>query len=139
VKDFYARCCTNLTTTPRIKRRKTAAASTMCVNGFPQDFCVLDQWLFLDDIKPQATNNISEEKLPALLAAHCINARGAIAHGKKTEIFYLTDNLYDEEDEESNGITDIFKQKGGGAKVLDMDMVEDIKEELTKRGPVVLT
>lgn len=34
-------------------------------------------------------------------------------------------------------MVDCFKQKGGGSKVL--DTVDEIKEELTKRGPVVST
>lgn len=47
----------------------------------------------------------------------------------------MTDDLY--KDDEANTVVDIFKRKGGGAKVL--DTVDEIKEELTKQGPVVST
>jgi hypothetical protein len=136
VKDFYALCAASLKSSPLTKRRKIApVASLTGVDEFPQDFCVIDRWSFLDEIKP-ADTTICEKKLPALVAAHCINARGAIVHGKTTEIFYSTDNLYEEESE-ANTIVDIFERRGSGARVL--DTVEEIKEELMKRGPVVST
>jgi len=64
----------------------------------------------------------------------CINTRGAIAHGRRTELHYDNNNVA------SKPIIATVEQlfySYGGAKVL--YSVEDIKDELIKNGPVVST
>ena len=84
VKAFYDICCKNICRVPKRKANPNTRFSADC--EFPRDFHVQDKWPFLDvqELKPEGAN-VCERDLSALIAALCVNACGAIAHGQKTE------------------------------------------------------
>ena len=79
---------------------------------------------------------MSSQEISIAVAYQCINARGAIAHGRKIELHYSNDQV-DESTETS--VKKLFKYSStfGGAK--ELNSIEDIKDELIKNGPVVST
>ncbi|KAL9178972.1 hypothetical protein ACHAXT_011945 [Thalassiosira profunda] len=132
VHAFYQKC---LACPPASKRQKTSHSPSNV--SLPLEFNAAEKWPHMDlhlpdhqfQLQPklEAINNKSR-----VVAYQCINARGAIAHGKRIEL------------EHKAKITDIdtsveltFNTYGSGSKCLSHP--EDIKEELMKNGPVVST
>ena len=68
-----------------------------------------------------------------MIAFKCINYRGAIAHGKKTELSYQYDCVVAWE--KSTNARDVFYNYGGGSK--ELKSIEEIKDEIMQNGPVV--
>ena len=68
-----------------------------------------------------------------MIAFKCINYRGAIAHGKKTELSYQYDCVVAWE--KSTNARDVFYYYGGGSK--ELKSIEEIKDEIMQNGPVV--
>lgn len=101
------------------------------LDNFPEEFRVQHNWPFLDDI-PHSTSKVeNEEEIARLMACRCINARGAIAHGKRPGL------MYEAADVSHCSVSEIFDRLGEGVKLL--NTVADIKNELMNRGPVVST
>ena len=134
VQTFYDRCCQSLSSA---RPRKKKSASPTSAKDFPQEFHVEDQWSFLhmSSLEPVVnTSSFNQKELPLLIAARCMNARGAIAHGKTTGLNYSIDQL---RTHVCATVEDAFAYVGGGTKRL--HDVDEIKEELRKNGPVVST
>jgi hypothetical protein len=89
VKRLYDRCCESLMASRRNRHKTAKPKSPTSVRNFPQDFHVQDKWPFLDieRLPPYATT-VSDSDLAQFTALLCINARGAISHGQKTELAY---------------------------------------------------
>lgn len=129
VKAFFDLCCKNLRKIPKTKANPNSPSSAHC--EFPRHFHVKDKWPFLDigTLQPKATGIGTD--LTAFSAALCINARGAIAHGQKTELSYKMGDMKNFANVQ--GIFDSF----GGTKQL--TSIDGIKKELMENGPVVST
>jgi hypothetical protein len=99
--------------------------------NFPDNFHVQDKWNFLDVdmIHPQFRTSIDADRVGQFAALHCINARGAIAHGQMAE------NANDLHQVKDRDVERIFDRLGGGVKYLKSSNA--IKEELMEHGPVV--
>lgn len=80
---------------------------------------------------------VTDDQVATLAAAHCINARGAVAHCKPTERSCSSADSLQGAGNGKRAACSIFDQKGGGTKIL--DSIESICEELLKHGPVVST
>ena len=136
VKAFYDICCENICRVPKRKANPNLPFSADC--EFPRDFHVQDKWPFLDvqELKPEGAN-VCERDLSALIAALCMNAHGAIAHGQKTELNYSIGQLkkYDGVQATFDGIGGTKGVTKGGTKQL--TSIEEIKKELMENGPVV--
>jgi hypothetical protein len=133
VRRFYDRCCENLKAP---KKQKTAKPkSPTSVSDFPQDFRVQDKWPFLDiqNLSPNDTT-VSDSDLAAFTAALCMNARGAITHGQKTECAFDIKTI--KKLENYSSVEAAFDSYGGTKQISSIDA---IKEEITKNGPVVST
>jgi hypothetical protein len=123
------------------------------------NFTVFDKWKYMttdtpskplnEDLTKQReedTRTIPSEYLSSMIAFRCLNARGAIAHGKKITHGFAWDDVKlhpsDKCVDKATGTTTnestvprIFQTYGGGCKVL--STVSQIKDELLHRGPVV--
>ena len=105
------------------------------LDTFPEVFRVHDNWpdtwSHLTEV-PQPTSKVeSEDDVARIMACRCINARGAIAHGKCPGL------MYEAEDVSHCSVSEIFNSFGEGTKIL--KNVADIKNELMNCGPVVST
>lgn len=129
VKAFYARSCRNLCKIPKMKGNPNSPSSADC--EFPRDFHVQDKWPFLHigTLQPKAMG--VDDNLTAFSAALCINARGAIAHGQKTELTYTMGDMTN-----LANVQHIFDSFGGAKQLTSID---EIKQELMENGPVVST
>lgn len=72
-----------------------------------------------------------KEYLEADVAFQCINARGAIVHGRGPSVVYNAEG-----DDRTNTVHKTFEKYGG---ISSLTSIECIKDELMKRGPVVST
>jgi len=127
VQSFYDECCKELSNKSQKKRRATSSPTS---TNLPVEFHVNDKWAFLDVHHPVLLSD-SKEHVARTMAYKCINYRGTIAHGKKTERTYDDHNVCLDTNETVQGVF----QSHGGAKVL--ETVDDIKQELIENGPVV--
>lgn len=132
VLAFYDACCDSLRRggAPRKASPNSPPTST---TDFPQDFHIQDKWAFLDNlsIHNPSIESLRKCDLTALTVARCVSARGAIAHGQKTERSFPTDRM--------RKFTSVQAALdfNGGTKFL--SSVDAIKEELVENGPVVST
>lgn len=137
IKSFCEKACEDMR---RSKKQRTSAvvSPTSLSHKFPMKFLVTDTWAHVvsQTIKPKE-DTCEEKHVAALAAAHCINARGAIAHQRKTELFFSIQDLLEEDETKETTVKSIFDRKGGGTKKL--KSIEAIKQELTTNGPVVST
>lgn len=139
VQVYYDSCCKDITddrnyggTTSRKRRRKTdinAIVETVV------QFNVRQKWSFLDSYsRPTPPKKLkSGKQLAPLIAYQCINARGAIVHGKKPSLIYSWENA---KACIGMSVKDIF-EKHGGMRKLEGSKVEEIKIEIISNGPVV--
>ena len=88
-------------------------------------------WPHLDDVSHSKSEVRDEEDIARLMACRCINARGAIAHGKPPGL------MYEPKDISQYTVSEIFDSYGEGSKFL--ARIGDIKKELLQHGPVVST
>ena len=126
---------------------------------YPSKFNVLDTWKYMTmdtpskpmngdlnkQFKEEDTRTIPSQYLSAMIAFRCLNARGAIAHGKKITHGFAWDDVKlhpsDKKcvDKKTNTtesvVSRIFETHAGGSKVL--NTVSQIKDELLHRGPVI--
>jgi hypothetical protein len=132
VLTFYDRCCESLMDPRRTKQNTTKSKSPTSVSDFPQDFHVQDKWSFLDiERLPPLDTTVSDSDLAAFTAAMCINARGAISHGQKTNLTFgiKAMNTY-------SSVEAAFDSNGGTKHLSSIDA---IKKEIIENGPVVST
>lgn len=122
---------------------------------FPINFEVRDEWYYLEPKQKACESRL----IPTQVAYQCINKRGAIAHGRPTELQFdvnvkrrpmLSDNEIDEDsdsdtdddyyDEEqtknTKSVEEVFDELGG---YKDLETISEIKREIVTRGPVVST
>jgi hypothetical protein len=138
VQTFYDRCCIVMIahhhggSNCNVARRRSPTS----VN-YPLQFHVKDQWPFLEVVEPKISlffADINHGLIARLIAYKCINSRGTIAHGKKAELFYSTEQVTGFE--ACDSVKDAFFDVGGSKVLTDID---SIKEELMTSGPVVST
>jgi len=130
VQIFYDKC---LTSTPKPKK-KARTSSSPNSSACPFDFNASNKWPHIDFHKPHAAHGTTAE-LACMVAFQCINSRGAIAHGKKTELCY-TNKYVTTEAKRLTSVRMVFDSFGG---TKELDDIEDIKQELMSRGAVVST
>jgi hypothetical protein len=135
VQAFYDRCCDDLNADNRAtgKRKANPNSPTLSARDFPDSFHVQDKWKFLDInmIHPKLSIGVDDILLGKVVAVHCLNSRGAIAHGQIPEKGFLLGQVKHQD------VETIFNQLGGGVKYLKSS--DAIKEELMEHGPVVST
>ena len=145
VQAFYDACCKRMNEpdvvskvprsirSKRMRGRNTPSPTTV-VESVVQ-FNVRQKWSFLTNwIRPLSPVKLTSGKVLAPLVAYqCINARGAIAHGKRPTLIYSWENAY-----ACNGMSvqDVLT-KHGGFKTLSGEKIEEIKLEIIHNGPVV--
>jgi hypothetical protein len=136
VQAFVNGYCNHLASSNHVTRKRKAIPITPSSSShrsriYPDDFHVQDKWKFLDInmIQPQLSASVDNDLVGGLVAVHCINARGAIAHGLMPGNFYELHQVKDRDVER------IFDRLGGGVKYLRSPNA--IKEELMEHGPVV--
>jgi len=98
---------------------------------FPDEFRVDYKWPQLNDVPHSNIDVTHEEHLSRVMSCRCINARGAIAHGKRPGL------MYEAGDVSQNSVEEIFDAFGEGYKKL--LNIRDIKNELINNGPLVST
>lgn len=119
---------------------------------FPVNFVLTDQWNYLHEQPKQKA--CDTHLIPTQVAYQCINKRGAIAHGRPTELQFDVnvkskpiqsademaaeadpdDNDFYTEERYSKRVEDVFNELGGFKQLMG---ISDIKREIVKRGPVV--
>mmetsp|Transcript_33241 Transcript_33241/g.54307 ORF Transcript_33241/g.54307 Transcript_33241/m.54307 type:complete len:256 (+) Transcript_33241:307-1074(+) len=80
-------------------------------------------------------NGRSSAEVSCLVAYQCINARGAIAHGKNIQLKFSSEQAI-EKVKQGLGAKEVL---GGFGGAKELSSAEEIKEEIMKRGPVVST
>jgi len=152
------------------RRRSDSVDSDLLVTKFPSEFDVTVQWPHMNFSHPhpppsssfkEENDDEEEDSNPQLIhsrnlgylqAYKCINARGAVIHGRAVERNFDWKNVLQEEakkqqQQRSNSscssssrtedqVFRVFESIGGGCKELRSD-VEAIKEELSNNGPVI--
>jgi len=143
IQTFYDACCNDLIDEAEAektqqksilrKRRRTVSPATI-IDSIVQ-FSVRQKWAHLNDytrpVPPYRL--VSGKLLSPLVAYQCINARGAIAHGKRPTLIYSWDNAHTCD---GYSVSDVFEKHGGSKSIVDGN-TDDIKLELVKNGPVV--
>lgn len=120
---FYERCCDRLDTT-QFDDKVIEYSSEKFLK-----FRVHMKWSYLGQFEPTSAAITSEDDLARLMACRCINARGAIAHGKQTGLVFDIDKFCE------SSVEEIFTARCNGFKLL--NSIDEIKTELMTRGPVV--
>jgi len=132
VTAFYEKCCNLIDGgdgTGANRKRKRGHPCTK-KQAFPQNFHISDRWKHLQDYRIQS--NVNNCPRPGTqVSVTCKNIRSQIAHGKIKGLSYTCNKGRD------LTVAAEFNRGGGGTKRL--DSVDEIKEELMKRGPVVST
>lgn len=113
--------------------KRKAGASTSNSVAFPQEFNVKNKWGHINYVHPYVSVNLDSDGMSRSIAYQCINARGAIAHGKKVESFFHNDCVTKASGHKAKAILSKF------GLVKRLESVEAIKEELMNCGPVVST
>ena len=130
-QTFFDKCESCLHRRTKKARKEHRSSKTL-----PPHFHITDKWPYLENAHkhPIAPNgNVDGKTVQRIIAYKSVNCRGAIAHGKRTELGY--------------GFSCVTKQSGkSAANVFDdhgghksFDSADAIKEEIMNRGPVVST
>ena len=125
VKLFYEECS------------KPSASSDTSFSGLlPFEFeAKRSIWSHIEYDHPYYEDDLSEEQVATLVAFQCINARGAIAHGKQIELRYQNKQIMKEFfQDEIQGVEATFNERGGCKTI---DSVHEIKQEIFSNGPIV--
>ena len=136
VKTFYDDCLAATPVRKKKKKKRSSKGPSPNTTGYALDFDVINKWSHIQYDSPYLKPQMTSQDISIAVAYQCINARGAIAHGRKIELHYSNDQV-DESTETS--VKKLFKYSStfGGAK--ELNSIEDIKDELIKNGPVVST
>lgn len=123
---------TKSTTAPPRAQMQRRASTSIRVEF---EFDVRKKWPYLSFDQPSfPIKGCSADGLSALVAYQCINARGAIAHGRKTERFYSMEQVL----QKPASVHEKFTMRGG-VKQFQAPDIEAIKAEIVTNGPVVST
>ena len=144
VQAFYDACCKEIHEPTDVKAPKSIRANRRRNRNTPSpttvvesvvQFNVRQKWSYLTNwIRPLSPVKLTSGKVLAPLVAYqCINARGAIAHGKRPTLIYSWENAYS-----CNGMSvqDVLVKHGGVKSITD-GKVEEIKLEIIHNGPVI--
>ncbi len=139
VQIYYDACCKDMIESRDSKidvtkkRRRKLDLNTMVENVV--QFNVRQKWLYLDSYsRPMPPKKLkSGKQLAPLVAYQCINARGAIAHGKKPSLIYSWENA---QACFGMSVKEVF-DKHGGYKKIEGRKIDEIKIEIITNGPVV--
>eukprot|EP00562_Extubocellulus_spinifer_P003417 CAMPEP_0178487340 /NCGR_PEP_ID=MMETSP0696-20121128/9273_1 /TAXON_ID=265572 /ORGANISM="Extubocellulus spinifer, Strain CCMP396" /LENGTH=405 /DNA_ID=CAMNT_0020115033 /DNA_START=233 /DNA_END=1447 /DNA_ORIENTATION=+ len=160
VQPFYDRCVANIHKRPSKVKPKPAASTSNNSNNSSNstlksttappraqtqrratsirvefEFDVRKKWPYLSFDQPSfPIKGCSADGISALVAYQCINARGAIAHGRKTERFYSMEQVL----QKPASVHEKFTMRGG-VKQFQAPAIEAIKAEIVTNGPVVST
>lgn len=128
---FYQQC---LVAPPQKKKRKVSMSPRS--KPFPQHFKSKEKWPHIDlPIKCDTIDKCTGPQANCLVAYQCINARGAIAHGKRITRSFTSDQAL-EKAKICTGGREVFRSFGG---TKELNSIDEIKEEIMTRGPVVST
>ena len=122
----------NTTRTPAAKKQRTGSSPNNTL--YPLEFNVINKWSHIQYGNPYVEPQMTSQKMSIVVAYQCINARGAIAHGKKIELQFRNDQIAKCP---STSVEQVFSSSFGGTK--QMHEIDEIKDELMKNGPVVST
>lgn len=131
-QTFYEEC---ISAPPNKKTKHSRSPSN--VSSFPLDFNVVNTWPHVQYDHPYVKPELTVVGMSQAVAYQCINARGAIAHGKEIELMFDNDHVSDAQLTKSVDQIFSYTSSFGGAK--ELRGVDEIKEELMKCGPVVST
>ena len=96
---------------------------------FPQNYKISDNWFYLEP-----KQKVCDTKdIPAQVAFQCVNKRGAIAHGRDTELNF---DVLTMDENPFRSVGEVFEDLGGMTFLKD---ITSIKTELLTKGPVVST
>eukprot|EP00485_Elphidium_margaritaceum_P020152 CAMPEP_0202725438 /NCGR_PEP_ID=MMETSP1385-20130828/181982_1 /ASSEMBLY_ACC=CAM_ASM_000861 /TAXON_ID=933848 /ORGANISM="Elphidium margaritaceum" /LENGTH=369 /DNA_ID=CAMNT_0049391507 /DNA_START=46 /DNA_END=1155 /DNA_ORIENTATION=+ len=125
-QNFYDDC---MATPPEPKRRRINSI-------FPLNFNANSKWSYILIEQPNVRPGLSKAEMANMVALQCINARGAIAHGRRPELAFFTSKAKSTTVAHTDLVFKVFKHHGG---VKELTSIEEIKEEIMKNGPVVST
>lgn len=136
VKTFYDKCMAsapsaNTTRTPAAKKQRTGSSPNNTL--YPLEFNAINKWSHIQYDIPYVQPQMTSQRMSNAVAYQCINARGAIAHGKKIELHFGNSQIANCL---STSVEQVFSSFGGTKQMHDID---EIKDELMKNGPVVST
>ena len=128
------------TSGPQHRRGNSSNANNGPTLRIEFEFDTRKKWKFLDRAFDQPSFPVRgclADGLSALVAYQCINSRGAIAHGRKTERFYSQEQVL----QKPASVHEKFSMRGGTKTLQGTDVagIEAIKAEIVTRGPVVST
>mmetsp|Transcript_14783 Transcript_14783/g.21120 ORF Transcript_14783/g.21120 Transcript_14783/m.21120 type:complete len:449 (+) Transcript_14783:61-1407(+) len=123
------------------KRPRTSHTNSEMAVKYPESFDILSKYPYvcLQNPKPplKADKNLSitSKNLAPMLAYKCINARGALAHGKKITSGFSWRDVEKRVNQHTDcTVKQIFDFHGGTKQ---LTTVQEIKDELVNRGPVI--
>ena len=119
-------------TTQSSARRRTRPSAPS--SHLPRDFNSSSKWPHIAYNVPYWEPNHTPSQVSSLVAHQCINARGAIAHGKSVGLVYS--NVQAIQGNNWRSVRDVFEASGGSKELGDVDA---IKEEIWKNGPIIST
>jgi Papain family cysteine protease len=129
-QNFYEKAVSRLNQ----KKRKVLSPRGVDV---PLQFHVQDKWKHLSKVTSQPvvpnSDTLKADLLEKLIAYKCINYRGAIAHGKQTELCCCYNDVVTAS---AKSAQKIFQSFGGCTS---LDTIDEIKQEIMTHGPVVST
>lgn len=121
---------------------------------FPINFELRDEWYYLQPKQKACETHL----IPTQVAYQCINKRGAIAHGRPTELQFdvnvkrkpmqsaddiaaepnsnIDDYYVEEQPQIAKSVEEVFDELGG---YKELESISEIKREIVTRGPVVST
>mmetsp|Transcript_15270 Transcript_15270/g.34211 ORF Transcript_15270/g.34211 Transcript_15270/m.34211 type:complete len:390 (-) Transcript_15270:1318-2487(-) len=129
-KKFYDQ---SLAASPDPKRCRKQYTSSPNNVSFPANFNALNKWQHMDISVPHAERSFMAGQMSTAVAYQCINARGAIAHGRKISLCYGNKHMTKIF---MKTVDDIFLHHGG---TKELNGPAEIKSELLMNGPVVST
>ncbi|CAB9499738.1 expressed unknown protein [Seminavis robusta] len=136
VQTFFDQCTGTGLHKQRTRRKKQHTNMNL-----PSYFHVNGKWAFLASHALGINGpphvfwdcRVSGQELELTMAYKCINCRGTIAHGKTTEVTY---NYHHVVEASAKTAKELFEDFGGSKP---LGSVNEIKEEIMARGPVVST
>lgn len=129
---FYDKCLPHLHSTKKMKRKRDTSPGS---DAFPLQFHTQDKWPFLASViktpRPAPLDALDAKMVATIVAYKCVNCRGAIAHGKRTEL------VYDDSNVEKNSAQSARQALGGFGGCKTLSLIGEIKQEIMLQGPVV--
>jgi hypothetical protein len=120
-------------TSTKDSNKREAGASSPTGTAFPHEFNVNDKWSHISYDRPSVQDDMDKDAMSRAVAFQCINARGAIAHGRRPAMIFETSWM----SKMGDAAAILSDPHFGGSKHL--KGVAAIKEELMNNGPVFST